>query len=149
MRKGVEGGEGFDFSMQFIFWNNLFKGKNLLEQAKYFAPKIRIWHLGVLTMQKFINIALEIFKIFKIVTPTTFPMNIDTKKPDINGVKGKNGRVHPINFCISPSKNFHDVLKFRWNPFLHLPKNLLLSRSILLCLFKMFFCYQTIDKGFS
>ena len=69
-------------------------------------------------------------------------------KSDINGVKGKNGRVHPINVFGWPSKIFHDLLKFRWNPFLHLPENLLLDRSILLCLFKMFFCYQTIDRVF-
>ena len=80
VRTGVEGKEGFDFSMESIFWNNLFKGKNLLKQAKYIGPKIRIWHLGVLAMQKFINIALVILKIFKIVTPTTFPMKFDTKQ---------------------------------------------------------------------
>ena len=73
VRMGVEGGEGFDFSMLSIFWNILFTGKNLPKQTKFFVHQIRIWHLGVLTIQKFNNIALLIFKIFKMVTPTTFP----------------------------------------------------------------------------
>ena len=101
-------------------------------------------------MQKFINIALVIFKIYKIVTPTTFPMKFDTKqnKPDINGVKEENCHVHLINFCGWPFKIFYDLLKFWWNPFLHLPENLLLNRSVLLCLLKMFFCHQTMDRVF-
>ena len=38
--------------------------------------------------------------------------------------------VFLINFCGWPSKIFHDLLKFWWNHFLHLPENLLLNRSI-------------------
>ena len=116
--RGLKVGIGFDFSMQFIFWNNLFKGTSLLKQAKYFAPQIRIWHLGVLTKQKFIIIS---------------------RKPDTSRAKGKNGRVHPINFCGWPSKIFHDLLKFRRNPFLHFPENVLLNRYFLLCLFEIYF----------
>ena len=99
-------------------------------------------------MPKFINIALAIFKIFKIVTPTTFPMKFDSKQTWYKWGQRKNGRVHPISFCGWPSKIFHDLLKFRWNPFLHLPENLRLNRSIILYLFKMFFYYQTIDRVF-
>ena len=134
--------------MQFIFWNNLFKDKNLLKQAKYFAPKTRIWHLGVLTMQKFINLVLVIFKIFKIVTPTTVTMKFDTKQTWYKRGQRKKWPCSSNKFCGWPSKIFYDLLKFRWNPSLHLPESLLLNRSILLCLLEMFFCYQTI-KGFS
>ena len=56
-------------------------------------------HLGVLTMQKFIDIALVVLKIFKAVKPTIFLMKFDTKQAYVNGVKGKNARVHPGNFC--------------------------------------------------
>ena len=37
-------------------------------------------HLGVLTMQKFIDIALVIFIIFKMVKSTTFSRTFDTKQ---------------------------------------------------------------------
>ena len=50
-------------------------------------------------MQKFIDIALVILKIFKAVKPTIFLMKFDTKQAYVNGVKGKNARVHPRNFC--------------------------------------------------
>ena len=140
VRTGLEDGEGFDFSMQSIFWNNLFTGKNLLKQAKYFVPQIRIWHLGALTMQKLIKTELLWFsKYLKWLHQLPSPWNLRQSKLYTNGVKGKNGRVHPIDFCGWPSKIFHGLLKFPGNPFLHLPENLLLTRSFLLCLFKQYF----------
>ena len=50
-------------------------------------------------MQKLIDIALVVLKVFKMVKSTTFLRVFDTKKPDVNRVKRKNGGVHPINFC--------------------------------------------------
>ena len=50
-------------------------------------------------MQKFIDIALIVLKIFKAVKPTIFPMKFDTKQAFVNGVKGNNARVHPRHFC--------------------------------------------------
>ena len=41
--------EVFDFTMQSIFWNKLFTAKNLLKQAKYFAPsnkKLASWSIN-------------------------------------------------------------------------------------------------------
>ena len=35
LKRGLGVGRGFDFSMQAIFWNNLFTGKHLQKQAKY------------------------------------------------------------------------------------------------------------------
>ena len=59
---------------------NFFTGKSLLKQQNTLHTQIIIWHLGVLTMQKFIDIALVVFKIFKVVKPKTFPMKFDTKQ---------------------------------------------------------------------
>ena len=143
MRAGVEGGEGFDFSMQLIFWNKLFTGKNQLKHAKYLAPQISIWHLEVLKKQKFINIA---FVIFIIVTP--IPMKYDTKQTWYKWGQRKKWPSSSKKICGWSSRIFHDLLKFWWNPFLHLPENLLPNRSFLLCLFNFFFCYQTIDTVF-
>ena len=52
------------------------------------------------------------------------------------GLKEENGRVHPISFCSSPSKVFHDLLKFHGKPFLNLSENLLLNRAFPYCLFQ-------------
>ena len=105
--------------MSSVFWNNNFTGKNLLKQAKCFTSQTP-WNIN---NAKFINIAFVILKIFKMVTTTTFPGNLTQSKPDINEVKGKNGRVHPINFYGWPSKIYYDFLNFPGNPFLHLPGN--------------------------
>ena len=43
-------------------------------------PEIRILHLGVLTLQKFIRIALVILKIFKVVKSATFLITFDTNQ---------------------------------------------------------------------
>ena len=118
---GFKVGEGFDFLMQCIFWNNLFTGKNLLKQAR------------------FIEIALVIFRIFKMVISTNLPWNSTQSKSDANGVKGKNGRVHWIKFSGLPSKMFHNFLNSRESVFAFAWKKLLLSRSFLFrCLFKNF-----------
>ena len=50
-------------------------------------------------MQKYIDIAIVVLKIFKVVKQSTFPWNLTQSKPDVNGVKGNNGRVRPINYC--------------------------------------------------
>ena len=42
--------------------------------------QIRIRHLGVLTMQKFINLALVVLIIFKVVKSTTFSRTFDAKQ---------------------------------------------------------------------
>ena len=76
------------FSQVKICWNK----RNTLH------TQIKIWHLEVWTWLKFINIALVVLKIFKVVKYTTFSMSFDTNKPDVNRVKGKNGRVHQIIF---------------------------------------------------
>ena len=76
-------------------------------------------------MQKYIDIAIVVLKIFKVVKQTTFPWNLTQSKPDVNGVKGNNSRVRPINFCGWTSKIFHDLLKFHGKPFLHLSENLI------------------------
>ena len=60
----------FTFSQTKICWNK----QNTLHS------KTRIWYLGVLTMQKFINIALAVLKIFKVVKSTTFPTTFDTNQ---------------------------------------------------------------------
>ena len=58
------------FSQEKVCWNK----QNTLH------AQIRIWHLGVLTMQKFINIALVVLIIFKVVKSTTFSRIFDTKQ---------------------------------------------------------------------
>ena len=68
-------------------------------KKKTLHPQIRIWPLWVLIMQKFTNIALAVLKIFYMVKSTNFQRTFDTKKPDVNRIKRKNGRAHPINFC--------------------------------------------------
>ena len=81
-KRRLELGRGFDFTMQSIFWNNLFAGKNLLKQGKkYLASLIRIWYFGVLAKQTFIDIALVVLKIFKVVKPTPSPWNLTQSKP--------------------------------------------------------------------
>ena len=87
----------FTFSQTKICWNN----QNTL------CPKIRIWHLGVLTTQKFINIALVVRKIFKVVKSSPSPRHFTKIKPDVNEVKVKSGCVRLINFCGWSSKIFH------------------------------------------
>ena len=59
--------------------------------------KMRIWHLGVLRRKKFISIALVVLKIFKRVKSATF--SLTRCKPDVNKIKGKNGRLYAINVC--------------------------------------------------
>ena len=59
-------------------------------------------------MQKFINIALVVLKIFKVVKSTTFLFT--EIKPDVNGTEGEHGRVHPITFCGRPSKISRETL---------------------------------------
>ena len=56
------------FSQARVCWNN----------QNTWHPQISIWHLGVLTMQKLINIALEVLKMFKVVKPTIFLMKFYT-----------------------------------------------------------------------
>ena len=46
-------------------------------------------------MQKVINIALVVLKIFKVIKSTTFPTKFDR---NVNGVEGKIGCAHPANF---------------------------------------------------
>ena len=87
-------------------------------------------------------------KIFKIVTPTTVSMKFYTKQTWYKWGQREKWPRSSNKFCGWPSKIFDDLLKFRWNPSLHSPESLLLNRSILLCLFEMFFCYQTIDRVF-
>ena len=69
--------------------------------------QIRIWHLGVLTMQKFINIALVVLKISKAVNLSPSPRHFAQIKLDVNGVGVKSGLVYPINFCGWSSTIFH------------------------------------------
>ena len=45
-------------------------------------------------MQKFINVALAVLIIFKVVKSATFSRTFSTNKPNVNKVKGK---FHPIN----------------------------------------------------
>ena len=78
--RGLGVGRGFDFTIQSIFWNNFSQAKVCWNNQNTLQPKISIWHLGVLTMQKLINIALEILKMFKVVKPTIFLMKFDTKQ---------------------------------------------------------------------
>ena len=74
------------FSQAKVCWNKL----NTLH------TQIRIWHLGVSTMQTLINIALSVLIIFKVVKYGTFPRTFDTKQACYK-VKGNNGHVHRIN----------------------------------------------------
>ena len=60
-------------------------------------------------MQKFIDIALVFLKYLKWLKQPSSPWNLTQSKPDVNEVKGNNGRVHPTNFCSWPSKIFHDL----------------------------------------
>ena len=55
-------------------------------------------------MQKFINIAFAVPKYLKWLNQRSSPWNLTQSKSDENRVKGKNGRVQPINFCGWPSK---------------------------------------------
>ena len=76
-------GRVFDFTMLsifFFFFFYLFTGKNLQKQPKYFAPLNKNLTLGVSIMQKFINIAFAVPKILKVVKPTIFPVEFDTKQ---------------------------------------------------------------------
>ena len=50
-------------------------------------------------MQNYIDIAIVVLKIFQVIKQTTFSWNLTQSKPDVNGVKGNNGRVCPINYC--------------------------------------------------
>ena len=73
--------------------------------------KMRIWHLGVLRRKKFISIALVVLKIFKRVKSATF--SLTRCKPDVNKIKGKNGRLYAINVC----RMTMAFLDFTGNPF--------------------------------
>ena len=151
MRTEVEGGEEFDFSMQSIFWINLFTGNKSAKTSKILCRPSKNLISWVLTIQTFINIALVVFKLFKMVTPTTLPMKFNTKETcykwvqrekwpysskNIIEVSSLTSLVHLIYFCGWPSEIVDDLLKFRGNPFLHLPESLLLNRSFLLCVSK-------------
>ena len=104
---------------------------------------------GVLTMQNSLTELLWHSKYLKWLQQPPSPWNLTQSKPDINGVKRKYCGVHLINFYGWPSKIFYDLLKFRGNPFLHLPENLLLNRFFLSCVLENFLVYAyywRIDK---
>ena len=119
-------GRGFDFSIQYVFWNYLFTIKNLLKLAKCLASQMRIWHLAILTMQILIDIALSVLKIFKLVKTFIFPMKFDTKQAWCKWGQKKQWSCS--------SKIFYDLLTS-----LFTFKKLLLSRSFLSRLFDFFF----------
>ena len=88
------------FSQAKIRWNT----RNTLH------TQIRIWHRGVRTAQKFINIPLEILIIFKVIS-TTFSRTFDKNKPNVNKVKRKNGHVYQINLPNYREGKSHLILK--------------------------------------
>ena len=50
-------------------------------------------------MQIFINIALAVVKIFKVINLPPSPRYFTQIKPDVNGFEVKRDRVHPLNLC--------------------------------------------------
>lgn len=57
-------------------------------------------------MQKLMNIVLPVLTLFKVLQWLNLPpspLSLTQSKPDVNGVKGKNGRVYTLNFYGWPS----------------------------------------------
>ena len=53
-------------------------------------------------MQKLMNIVLPVLTLFKVLQWLNLPpssLSLTQSKPNVNGVKGKNGRVYTLNFC--------------------------------------------------